>query len=119
MTWNDRDLAREVLEEFCEAGAGYSERVHALEAAYRSIALGTEERRAKKVRAAAAEVRKAEGLEDKICPVCEAFFQVDRTTPGKPQEYCSHGCAVAAAMRAYRARLRAAVGKALAAFRPV
>jgi hypothetical protein len=130
MTWNDRDLAREVLEEFCEAGEAHLVRANAMEheraewiaaerraaererawrcatdAAYLDQRRAADRERKRANRETMAAVRKLEGLEMRMCPVCDAMFEWDHTTPGRPQVYCCHGCAVVAAMRTYRKRL--------------
>jgi hypothetical protein len=130
MAWNDKELAREVLEEFCEAGDEYMVRVNAMEAkraewiaaerraaekerewnraadaAYLDQRRATDRERKRANRETMAAVRKLEGLELRVCPTCGAMFEWDHTTPGRPQVHCCHGCAVVAAMRSYRKRL--------------
>lgn len=102
-----RDLAAEVLEEFCDAGS--VARQERFEAEARYVAERTEEERERDrerkanerdLRAILAELRRLEGIEERFCACgCGRMFPVVHG-PGRPQEYATVGCRVRACIKA-------------------
>ena len=106
-----RDLEAEVLEEFCEAGA--VARQDRFEAEARYVAERTEEERERDrerkadrrdMQAILAELRKLEGIEERICECgCGRIFPVN-VGPGRPKVFATVTCRVRACIKAKLAR---------------
>lgn len=94
-----RDLAAEVLEEFCDAGAVARQERFEAEARYVAERTAEErerdrERKAEQrdIRAILAEIRRLEGIEERFCACgCGIMFPVVHG-PGRPQEYATVMC---------------------------
>lgn len=98
-----------ILEEFETAAVFALEERTDLRESYRAMKLEDDrakdrERKARQRAEALAAIREAEGIAERMCPVCGVMFPVELGTPGRPRVYCSDQCQIFDRVRRWRDR---------------